>query len=172
MLRSSVSAVWPEQRPFSLPPNQATRGHPAHPPRVNYTALALDRTPLSQLLLRYEDPRESFRVSHDKVPMKGMELVKLHVSGDSSERVNLMFMADGCMYFHAMYKGQLMSDTAEEKDKFVEDAKKLTAVIVSETGAMSHVADLLNIWGVFAPSEHVSNMMIMMKLISVWYWNV
>jgi len=36
---------------------------------------------------------------------------------------------------------------------------------VSETGAMSHVADLLNIWGVFVPSEHVSNMMIMMKLI-------
>jgi len=60
---------------------------------------------------------------------------------------------------------QLMSDTAGEKDKFVEDAKKLTAVIVSETGAMSHVADLLNIWGVFVPSEHVSNMMIMMKLI-------
>jgi len=55
---------------------------------------------------------------------------------------------------------QLMSDTAEEKDKFVEDAKKLTAVIVSETGAMSHVADLLNIWGVFVPSEHASNMMI------------
>lgn len=49
-----------------------------------------------------------------------------------------------------------MVDTAEEKEKSIEDARKLTAVIVSETGAMSHVADLLNIWGVFVPSEHVS----------------
>lgn len=65
-----------------------------------------------------------------------------------------------------------MSDTAENKDKFVEDAKKLTAVIVSETGAMSHVADLLNIWGVFVPSEHVCNMMMMIELISDWNRNV
>ena len=55
-----------------------------------------------------------------------------------------------------MFEWELISDTAKEKEKFVEDAKKLTAVIVSETGAMSHVADLLNIWGVFVPSEHVS----------------
>ena len=67
---------------------------------------------------------------------------------------------------------QLMSDTAGEKDKFVEDAKNLTAVIVSETGAMSHVADLLNIWGVFVPSAHVSNITAVTELISVWYWNV
>jgi len=52
-----------------------------------------------------------------------------------------------------------MVDTAEEKDKFVEDAKKLTAVIVSETGAMSHVADLLNVWGVFVPSLQVGTLM-------------
>jgi uncharacterized membrane protein len=84
--------------------------------------------------------------------MKGMELVKLHVSGDSDERVNLMFMADGCMYVAAP---TLMIDTLKEKEKFIEDARKLTAVVVSETGAMSHVADLLNIWGVFVPSPHV-----------------
>jgi hypothetical protein len=48
-----------------------------------------------------------------------------------------------------------MIDTASEKEKFIEDAKKLTAVVVSETGAMSHVADLLNIWGVFVPSSNV-----------------
>lgn len=47
-------------------------------------------------------------------------------------------------------------DTASEKQKFIEDARKLTAVVVSETGAMSHVADLLNIWGVFVPSTEVS----------------
>jgi hypothetical protein len=64
----------------------------------------------------------------------------------------------------------LISDTADEKKKFIEDARKLTAVIVSETGAMSHVADLLNIWGVFVPSEHVSEMMI--ELIIVGYRNV
>jgi hypothetical protein len=158
--------VWPEQRPFSLPPNQATRGHPAHPPRVNYTALATDKTPLSQLLLRFEDPLEIHGFSHDKVPMKGMELVKLHVSGDSSERVNLMFMADGCMCSCDTFEWELISDTADEKEKFVEDARKLTAVVVSETGAMSHVADLLNIWGVFVPSEHVSKMTI--ELTEVW----
>jgi hypothetical protein len=56
----------------------------------------------------------------------------------------------------ACLKWELMLDTADEKEKFVEDARKLTAVVVSETGAMSHVADLLNIWGVFVPSEHVS----------------
>jgi hypothetical protein len=67
-------------------------------------------------------------------------------------------------------KWELMPDTADEKEKFVEDARKLTAVIVSETGAMSHVADLLNIWGVFVPSEHVSEMMI--ELIIVGYRNV
>jgi hypothetical protein len=46
----------------------------------------------------------------------------------------------------------------------------LTAVVVSETGAMSHVADLLNIWGVFVPSEHVSKTMI--ELMIVGYRNV
>jgi hypothetical protein len=63
---------------------------------VNYTALSENTTPLSKLLLRFEDPPEALDSSHGKAPMKGMELVKLHVSGESSERVNLMFMADGC----------------------------------------------------------------------------
>jgi len=75
----------------------------------------------------------------------------------------------------ALFKWELISDTAKEKDKFVEDARKLTAVIVSETGAMSHVADLLNIWGVFVPSEHVSasanradNSRVSERMISRW----
>jgi hypothetical protein len=74
----------------------------------------------------------------------------------------------------ALLKWELMSDTAEEKEKFIEDARKLTAVIVSETGAMSHVADLLNIWGVFVPSKHVSKMVMVMviELMIVGYWNV
>ena len=99
-----VAAVWPEQRPFSLPPNQATRGHPAHPPRVNYTALLNDHTPLSEYLLRFETLDEKFHHGSDSSPpMKGMELVKLHDSGESKERVNLMFMADGCTYIHILY---------------------------------------------------------------------
>jgi hypothetical protein len=70
----------------------------------------------------------------------------------------------------ACLKWELMLDTADEKEKFVEDARKLTAVVVSETGAMSHVADLLNIWGLFVPSEHVSKTMI--ELMIVGYRNV
>jgi cytochrome c biogenesis protein ResB len=74
----------------------------------------------------------------------------------------------------ACVEWELMSDTTDEKEKFVEDAKKLTAVVVSETGAMSHVADLLNIWGVFVPSKHVSKMVMVMiiELMIVWYRNV
>ena len=99
-----VGAVWREQRPFSLPLNQATRGHPAHPPRVNYTALLNDQTPLSEYLLRFETLDEKFHHGSDSSPpMKGMELVKLHGSGQSKERVNLMFMADGCTYIHILY---------------------------------------------------------------------
>lgn len=48
------------------------------------------------------------------------------------------------------------SDTMDERDKFIKDAKGLTDVIVSEDGAMAHVSDLLNIWGLFVPSNHVS----------------
>jgi len=65
----------------------------------------------------------------------------------------------------ALIKWELIPDTAKEKEKFVEDAKKLTAVVVSETGAMSHVADLLNIWGVFVPSEHVSKIAIELMIV-------
>lgn len=36
-----------------------------------------------------------------KPPMKGMELVKLHASGKKKDRVNLMFLADGCKFPHS-----------------------------------------------------------------------
>lgn len=49
----------------------------------------------------------------------------------------------------------LMLDTPDEQSKFVNDAKSLTADIVSPGGAMSHVAHLLNIHGVFVPSIQV-----------------
>jgi hypothetical protein len=48
-----------------------------------------------------------------------------------------------------------MVDTEDERDKFLLDAKKLTEDIVSEHGAMYHVAHLLNIWASFTPSAHV-----------------
>jgi hypothetical protein len=95
----AVSAILPDQRPFSLPANQAVRGHPAHPPRINYTALSESyNTPLSSYLLRFEQDKNLIFDHGDKPPMKGMELVKLHVSGASDKRVNLMFMADGCKF--------------------------------------------------------------------------
>ncbi|WVQ96795.1 hypothetical protein IAU59_003902 [Kwoniella sp. CBS 9459] len=73
-------------------------------------------------------------------PPEGMKLHRLHVSGQREERVNLMFFADGY--------------TVEDEHKFVADATKLTDDIVSPSGAMSHVADLLNVWAAFVPSNH------------------
>ena len=46
-------------------------------------------------------------------------------------------------------------DTEHEQDKFVADAQKLTDEIVSAQGSMNHVSHLLNIWGVFVPSNSV-----------------
>jgi hypothetical protein len=51
---------------------------------------------------------------------------------------------------------ELMTDTPEEEEKFISDAKKLTRDIVSSSGPMYDVAHLLSVWAVFVPSVHVS----------------
>lgn len=48
---------------------------------------------------------------------------------------------------------ELISDKAEEKDKFLADIKTLSDDIVGEGGAMAHVADLVNVYGVWVASE-------------------
>jgi hypothetical protein len=78
-----------------LPSPVRLEGHPAHPPRINYAALANTGTSL----LRFDIQDEGFdleQLDELRPPLKGMELVKLHESGPTDKRVNLMFMADGC----------------------------------------------------------------------------
>ncbi|ORY23684.1 IgA peptidase M64-domain-containing protein [Naematelia encephala] len=67
-----------------------------------------------------------------------MSIQPLHVSGKGENRVELAFLSDGYVL--------------EERDKFIADAMKLSAELVSENGAMAHVKDLLNTWAVFVPS--------------------
>jgi len=50
----------------------------------------------------------------------------------------------------------LTLDTLSERTKFLEDAQRLTDDIVAAGGPMSHVRDLVNVWGVFVPSNKVS----------------
>jgi hypothetical protein len=49
-----------------------------------------------------------------------------------------------------------LKDTSDEEAKFVDDAKALTGDIISPSGAMGHVAHLLNVYAVFVPSDIVS----------------
>jgi hypothetical protein len=72
-------------------------------------------------------------------PPPNMELFPLYVSGPGAERVDLMFLSDGY--------------TPSEELKFLADAKKLTDDIVSPSGAMAHVRDLVNVWAAFVPSN-------------------
>lgn len=50
-------------------------------------------------------------------------------------------------------KGALTPDTQSEKDKFLADIKTLSNDIVGAGGAMANVSDLVNVWGVWVPSE-------------------
>ncbi|WVF69295.1 hypothetical protein IAT40_004071 [Kwoniella sp. CBS 6097] len=88
-------------------------------------------------------PRVDYRALGDddglSLSPEGLHLHCLHVSGGREDRVNLMFFSDGY--------------TEEEEDKFVADATRLTNDIVSPSGAMSHVANLLNVWAAFIPSN-------------------
>ncbi|TXT13290.1 hypothetical protein VHUM_00657 [Vanrija humicola] len=69
-----------------------------------------------------------------------MKLFRL--AGGAGARVDLTFFADGY--------------AAAEEGKFVRDARALAADIVGGGGgggAFAHVADLVNLWAVFSPSE-------------------
>ncbi|KLT43077.1 hypothetical protein CC85DRAFT_244810 [Cutaneotrichosporon oleaginosum] len=82
-------------------------------------------------------PRVYYPLSQSDPP-EGLELHPLAVSGEAGERVNLAIFADGY--------------TASDRETFLTDARALAADIVSGDSAMAHVADLLNVWGIFAPS--------------------
>lgn len=80
-------------------------GHPAYVPRVDYLDLSEKHDVFdvdAQHLLRYDAAADvelddfEDETNTLKPPVKGMELVKLHVSGTKKARVNLMFLADGC----------------------------------------------------------------------------
>ncbi|KAI0762017.1 IgA peptidase M64-domain-containing protein [Trametes elegans] len=72
------------------------------------------------------------------VDLPQFEVTPLITSGKSSNRVDLTFFADGY--------------TAEEKDKFLEDALRL-ATDVSSNQTFYTVQPLLNFWAAFAPSN-------------------
>jgi hypothetical protein len=98
-LTSSViaSPVGNAQEPFTLPSLAQLGGHPAHPPRIDYAALGETDSPLSRHLLRFDEQDEDLeQLNESRPPIEGMELVKLHESGPTDKRVNLVFMADGC----------------------------------------------------------------------------
>ncbi|EJF60979.1 IgA peptidase M64-domain-containing protein [Dichomitus squalens] len=67
-----------------------------------------------------------------------LEVFPLITSGDSSNRVDLVFFADGY--------------TAEEKDKFLDDAFRL-AEDISGNQTFYTVKPLLNFWAAFVPSK-------------------
>ncbi|KAI0351405.1 hypothetical protein OH77DRAFT_1429702 [Trametes cingulata] len=72
------------------------------------------------------------------VDIPPLEVQPLITSGDSSNRVDLMFFADGY--------------TAEEKDKFIDDAMRL-AKDISGNQTFYTVKPLLNFWAAFTPSR-------------------
>ena len=97
------------------------------------------------------------RPVHENVPQ--LEISPLVTSGDSSNRVDLVFFADGCESLvsfskldHA-YTRQIV-DTLEDKDKFLDDALRL-AEDISGNQTFYAVKPLLNIWAAFAPSKEV-----------------
>ena len=84
----------------------------------------------------------------------------LITSGDSSNRVDLVFFSDGCRlsFFpcsHLSSPCQHCSiDTANEKGKFLEDALRL-AEDISGNQTFYTVKPLLNFWAAFTPSKEV-----------------
>nr|XP_019045817.1 hypothetical protein I302_06208 [Kwoniella bestiolae CBS 10118]OCF24747.1 hypothetical protein I302_06208 [Kwoniella bestiolae CBS 10118] len=71
-----------------------------------------------------------------------MEIHPVHITSYADEKFNLMIFADGY--------------TRAEFDKFHEDVQWLKDDIISPDGALRRVADLLNIWMAFVPSEQAS----------------
>ncbi|KAF7365538.1 hypothetical protein MVEN_00427000 [Mycena venus] len=79
-------------------------------------------------------PKDEF----DGVPPPPLEILPLIVSGPSSNRVDLIFFADGYLQ--------------EERDKFFEDATRL-ADDISGNQTFNTVKPLLNFWAAFTPSK-------------------
>jgi hypothetical protein len=87
-----------------------------------------------------------------------LDIKSLHISGLSSNRVNLVFFSDGCMYttYCAIYRFicGIQTDTPDEQSKFMDDAARLAEDIIGNQ-TFSTVKPLLNIWAAFSPSNEV-----------------
>ncbi|BEJ17106.1 hypothetical protein CspHIS471_0605070 [Cutaneotrichosporon sp. HIS471] len=130
LILAAVALARPTQHPLSPPLSS-----PYHPPSYPAFNITLD-APAGPV------PRVYFsHGSHKQLdPPEGMEVYPLAVSGEAGERVNLAIFADGY--------------TLSNRTAFLADARALAEDIVSGNSAMSHVADLVNVWGVFVPSTH------------------
>ncbi|KAI1786873.1 IgA peptidase M64-domain-containing protein [Ganoderma leucocontextum] len=84
----------------------------------------------------HETDQVVLRPLQDNAPP--LEVFPLITSGDSSNRVDLVFFADGY--------------TSEEKDKFLDDALRL-AEDISSNQTFYTVKPLLNFWAAFVPSK-------------------
>ena len=110
----------------------------------------------------YETGQVVFRPLQDNVPH--LEISPLITSGDSSNRVDLVFFADGCKSislvfvlsesFNTHIRTLQPIDTSKEKDKFLGDALRL-AEDISSNQTFYTVKPLLNFWAAFAPSKEV-----------------
>lgn len=137
---SACSLTYAHQVAFSSASLAGLTGGAAYLPRIDYAA---------------SDPTDD----GSTLPPSSMKLHPLHVGGDSKDKVDLTFFADGCMFNQSKPSrgpSLISLDTAAEEEKFVADATKLTEDIIAPHGAMGHVQDLLNVWGVFVPSNTVS----------------
>ena len=79
------------QEPFIIPDTEvssAIHEHPAHVPRINYTALASED---GHHLLRF-DTEDEYELNE-----AGMEPLEIHTS-QAGDGVNLVFLSDGCTY--------------------------------------------------------------------------
>ena len=70
-----------------------------------------------------------------------------------------MFFSDGCEFVHTrMFFSTFFdfreADVADERDKFIEDARRL-AKDVSSNQTFNTVQPLLNFWAAFSPSKEV-----------------
>ncbi|KAJ6465034.1 IgA peptidase M64-domain-containing protein [Mycena vitilis] len=74
----------------------------------------------------------------DGVPIPPLEVLPLVISGPSSNRVDLIFFADGYLQ--------------EEREKFIEDATRL-ADDISGNQTFNTVKPLMNFWAAFTPSN-------------------
>ncbi|CDO72166.1 hypothetical protein BN946_scf184970.g18 [Trametes cinnabarina] len=82
--------------------------------------------------------------AHTDIPP--LDIEPLITSGDSNNRVDLVFFADGY--------------TEYEKDKFIEDALRL-AEDISGNQTFYTVKPLLNFWAAFTPSKEVMNIVLL-----------